>query len=353
MPDAKIKVLIIDDSRSVLDLLRYILNSDPQIEVIGTAENGILALKFLEKNTPDVITMDMDMPEMDGLETTRIIMETNPIPIVVVSASWSPSEVRKTYRATEVGAVGIINKPRGFGHPDHIRTALELINIVKAMSEVRLVKRWSKTSRSKEKLVPEERGLKQIKTAVRLVAIGASTGGPPVIQNILLRLPKDLPVPILLVQHISKGFLAGFIDWLIISTGHRIHVATNHAKAEPGRIYVAPDDFQLGISSNGIIELSENSPGNDYCPSVSHLFKCIAKSYGSNAMGILLTGMGKDGANELKLMRDQGAVTIAQDEESSVIYGMPGEAKRIGAAKFILPPVEIAAVVVNILKRHL
>ena len=219
MPVDKIKVLIIDDSRSVQDLLAYILNSDPQIEVIGTAENGILALKFLEKNRPDVITMDMDMPEMDGLETTRIIMETNPIPIIVVTASWSPSEVRKTYRATEVGAVGIMNKPRGIGHPDYNRTALELISTVKAMSEVRLIKRWARTGRIKEKQVPEGREIKQIKTDVRIVAIGTSTGGPPVIQNILSRLPKDLPVPILLVQHISKGFLKGFIDWLVISTG--------------------------------------------------------------------------------------------------------------------------------------
>jgi two-component system chemotaxis response regulator CheB len=353
MPDAKIKVLIIDDSRSVLDLLRYILNADPQIEVIGTAENGIQALKFLEKNRPDVITMDMDMPEMDGLETTRIIMETDPIPIIVVTASWSPSELRKTYRATEVGAVGIMNKPRGFGHPDHQRTALELISTVKAMSEVRLVKRWSKTFHSKEKQGSEEKGIKQIKKAVRMVAVGASTGGPPVIQKILLRLPKDLPVPILVVQHMSKGFLVGFIDWLVISTGHKIYVATHHAKAAAGCIYVAPDDFQLGISSNGIIELSENSPGNDYCPSVSHLFKSVAKSYGSEALGILLTGMGKDGAIELKLLKDQGAITIAQDQESSVIYGMPGEAKKIGAANFILSPVEIAATVVNILKRNL
>ncbi len=346
MPDDKIRVLIVDDSRSVQDLLAFILDFDPQIEVIGTADNGKLALKFLEKNRPDVITMDMDMPEMDGLEATRIIMETNPIPIIVVTASWSPSDIRKTYSAIDMGAVDIMSKPKGIGHPDHNRMAIGLVRTVKAMSEVKLVKRWARNDHTREKQVQEV--IKQEKTDIKMVAIGASAGGPPVIQRIFSRLPKDLPVPILLVQHISKGFLDGFINWLIISTGQRIHVATNHEKAEPGHFYVPPDDFNLGISSNGIIELTDNSPGYEYCPSVSHLFKCTAENFGANAMGILLTGMGKDGANELKLMRDCGAITIAQDERSSAIYGMPGEAYKLGGARYVLPPDEIAETIVRL-----
>ena len=346
----KIKVLVVDDSPSVLDLLTYILNSDPKIEVIGTALTGKRALKFLESNKPDVITMDMAMPEMDGLEATRIIMESDPIPIIIVSASWSPSEVSDTYRALEAGAVSIMAKPRGIGHPDHNWMAIELISAVKTMSEVKLVRRWSKKQKGKEEPVEEVPGKEYKKTEIKVIAMGASTGGPPVIHTILSRLPKNLPVPMLIVQHIARGFLEGFKDWLVKSTGYPIHVATNREKLIPGLCYIAPSDFQMEVTANGAIQLNNCDPASILCPSVSCLFQSVAESYGENAMGILLTGMGKDGARELKLMRDKGAITIAQDEISSIIYGMPGEAAKIGAAQYMLSPEQIVEIIIKLTK---
>jgi two-component system chemotaxis response regulator CheB len=350
-PTQKIRVLVVDDSPSVLDLITYILNSDPQIEVIGTALTGTRALKFLESNKPDLITMDMAMPEMDGLETTRVIMETNPIPIIIVSASWSPSEVGDTYRALEAGAISIMEKPRGIGHPDHNSMALELIAAVKNMSQVKLVRRWPVKERENVEMTQAASATSYKKAEIKVIAIGASTGGPPVIHTILSGMPKDLSVPVLLVQHISRGFLDGFRDWLFKLTGFPVQIAKNNIKIIPGHCYIAPNDFHMGVTDAGTIELINSEPMPSLCPSVSYLFQSVANVYGRNAIGILLTGMGKDGANELRIMREKGAVTIAQDEASSVIYGMPGAAVSIGAAEYILNPEEIIATIIRLTRK--
>ncbi len=346
----KVRVLVVDDSPSVLDLLTYILNSDPGIEVIGTALTGKRALKFLETTAPDVITMDMEMPEMDGLKTTRIIMETNPVPIIIVSASWSPSEVTDTLRAMEAGAVAILEKPRGIGHPEHNRMAIELVNTVKNLSQVKLVRRWPKIRQIREKALPVLPDLEKDREEIRIVAIGSSTGGPVALQAILSELPENLPVPVLIVQHIAAGFLNGLKEWLNRSTGKKVTVASDREKLLPGHYYLAPNNFQMGIQNSGMIKLSDSDPLTVHCPSVSFLFRSVAETYGKHAIGVLLTGMGKDGAGELRMMRNKGAVTIAQDEATSVIWGMPGEAVRLGGAKYILPPVAIARIIAKRLK---
>lgn len=348
----KIKVLIVDDSPSVLDLLTHILQSDPQIQVTGTALTGKRALRFLEINRPDIITMDMEMPEMNGLETTRIIMGSEPVPIIIVSASWSPSEVDDTYKALEAGALSIMAKPRGIGHPDHNRMAIELITEVKTMSEVKLVRRWSPQQMHKQE--PEEKVVSRtkLKSEIKVIAIGASTGGPTVIHAILSKLPKNLPVPVLIVQHISGGFLPGMRDWLMKSTGYPVRIAASGDKLLPGMAFIAPNDFHMEVRADDTIRLVRCEPGSHLCPSVSCLFRSVAEVYGEQAMGILLTGMGKDGARELKAMRDAGAVTIAQDEASSVIYGMPGEAVKTGAAKYIMSPEQIASSIIRFTEKN-
>ena len=350
MNDKKIKVLIVDDSPSILDLLSFILSSDPQIEVIGTAKNGSKALKMLEKISPDLIVMDIDMPFLNGIETTRTIMETTPIPIIIVTASYSPSKTEKTFMALHAGALSIMAKPRGMGHPDHEKMATALVKAVKTYSGVKLVKRRRKPDESKT-IVPDYI-INDVKGAGKpeLVAVGASTGGPPAIQLILRNLPLNLPAPIMIVQHIAEGFLESFRDWLVKTTGHQVHIPGQGEKLIPGHCYLAPDNKQMGVTGSGRVELTGNKHIYSLCPSASYLFDSAAGVYGKKVIGILLTGMGKDGAAELKLLREKGAVTIAQDEESSIVYGMPGEAKKIGAAKYILPPVEIAAAVVNLLK---
>lgn len=351
-PERKIKVLIVEDSPSVQDLLIYILTSDPEIEVIGTAYTGKRAIKFMERNKPDIITMDMDMPEMNGMEATRIIMKTKPVPIIIVTASWSPSDVKSTYKATEAGALDIMEKPRGIGHPDHNRMALELVQTVKLMSKVKVVKRWTETSREPErvKVSPSIIKPEKIKADIKLVAIGASTGGPIAIQKILCLLPKNLPVPILIVQHIAKGFLKGLVEWLSETTGHNVHVAADNENPKQGNVYVAPNGFQMGVKTGGKLVLKKDGTENNLCPSVSYLFRSVAEVFRENAIGVLLTGMGKDGAYELKMMKDHGAVTIAQNKESSVINGMPGTAVKLGAAKYILSPEQIAGTIEQLVR---
>jgi two-component system chemotaxis response regulator CheB len=347
-----IKVLIVEDSRVVRDLLTYILSSDPDIQVIGTASNGEEAVKAVRDKRPDVVTMDINMPKMDGFEATRIIMETIPTPIVIVSASWDPKEVQKTFRAMEAGALATVGKPVGVAHPDYKDQAKELIQTVKLMSEVKVIRRQSHIKHGKG--IPAGLAVNDLipsTTDVKVVAIGASTGGPPVIETILSKLSKDSRAPLLIVQHIAPGFVQGFADWLANSCRFLVRIATQHEFPLPGHAYIAPDDVHMGVDVGGRIVLVKSKPENGWRPAVSYLFRSVAEVFGKNSVGVLLTGMGKDGAYELKRMKEKGAITIAQDKESCVVYGMPGEAIRLGAALHVLTPSSIAAMLADLNKK--
>lgn len=350
-----IKVLIVEDSIVAQELLVHILSSDPEIHIIGTARNGEEALKFLKTNRPDVITMDINMPRMDGFEATRRIMETQPVPIVVVTASWDPKEVATSFRAIEAGAVASLKKPPGIWHPDHENEARELVRTVKLMSEVKVVKRSPRIQRPKAEFAPPapiELEVPKKSSEIRLVAIGVSTGGPPVLQKILSKLPKSFPVPILIVQHIAKGFLPGMAVWLEKTTGLPFHIPVHGEYLFPGHVYLAPETLHMGVVNGGRVVLSDDSPENGTRPSISYLFRSVVKVYGQNAVGVLLTGMGRDGAEELKLMKEKGAVTIVQDKESSVVFGMPAEAIKLDAPLYVLPPDRIAASLNKIVNKY-
>ena len=338
-----INVLIVDDSAVVRQHLKDVLERDKDIRVMGTAKDGEEAVSFVQEKKPDVITMDINMPNMNGFETTRRIMETNPVPVVIVTASYDRSDVEKSFRSMEAGALAIIEKPFGEGHPHSKETQNDLVQTVKLMSEVKVVRRWKRERRLDDidKTVPDK-GLKRRDKKIKIVAIGASTGGPPIIQTILSGLKKGYPAPILVVQHISKGFLEGLTEWLRQSTGLPVHIAKHGEELLPGHIYFARDDYHLGVDEDGRLKLSMEGIENGIRPSVSYLFRSIMNSFDGEAVGILLTGMGKDGAMEMKMMKDNGAVTIAQDRESSVVYGMPGEAVRLDGATYVLSPEEIA-----------
>ena len=337
-----VKALIVDDSPAVRQLLSRILCSDPDFEVLGEAGSGAEALEFLSRATPDVITIDINMNVMDGFDLTRQIMESRPCPIVIVSASWRPDEVAMTFKAIEAGAVAIIGTPRGLGHPRHEEEAKALMRTVKSMSEVKVVRRWPRCRPTPAG--PGVPGLPgKLSSPARLVAIGASTGGPIVLQTILGNLPKGFPAPVLIVQHIVAGFLQGMVDWLANTTEFPVEIARHGQPALNHHAYLAPDGAHMGIGREGRIMLAADDRESGLRPSVSHLFKSVADSFGPTAAGVLLTGMGRDGAESLLLMKQKGALTIAQDRESSTVFGMPGEAVRLGAATFILPPERIAA----------
>jgi two-component system chemotaxis response regulator CheB len=338
-----IDVLIVENSPVVRDLLVYILGSDPGLRVIGTAKNGEEALEAVERKRPDVITMDIHMPGMDGLAATRRIMETSPVPIVIVSGSGDIREVATSFQALEAGALAVLPKPAGVGHPGHEVMAKELVRTVKLMSEVKLVRRWPRPHRgttvpgaARTPVLP-----KRIAADIKLVAIGASTGGPVVLQSILSGLPKDFPVPVLIVQHMVAEFIPGFVEWLDHTCPLPIRMAAHEEQILPGHVYVAPGGHQMTIDTGPRISLVRDEPENGHRPSVSYLFRSVARVFRDKAVGVLLTGMGKDGAEELKAMRDSGAVTIAQDKESSVVYGMPGEAIKLDGATYVLPPEKI------------
>ena len=348
-----IKVLITEDSPVVRGYLKYILGSDPDIQVVGTAQDGEEAVRMVEIHKPDVVTMDIHMPKMDGFEATRKIMESNPVPIVIVSASWNPEEVDKTFRTMEAGAVAALEKPRGMGHPNSESSVKELIQTVKLMSEVRVVRRWSK-NKSGKPAVPEQAKSAEadepvsIRLDSQLLAIGASTGGPIVLQTLLANLPKDFPLPVVIVQHIALGFLAGLRDWLGRGSAMPVHIAEDKQQLNPGHVYLAPDGFQMGVDRYRKVALRKDVLNYTLCPSVSYMFHTVAESFGDKAICVLLTGMGKDGSEEMKLIKDKGAVTIAQDQDSSVVHGMPGEAIKLGGATYVLSPEKIASKVTEL-----
>ncbi len=339
-----INVLVVEDSQVAREYLVHILSSDPDIKVIGTANNGLDAVEAVGSLGPDVVTMDINMPVMDGLEATRKIMETNPVPIVIVSGVWDPKEVKTTFKAMEAGALAILQRPVGMGHPDAVNMAKEIILKVKLMSEVKVIRRWARTVPSRDAgayRVPPPMQLPHAR--IRVVAIGASTGGPIVLQTILNALPNNFPASILIVQHIAAGFLGGMVRWLAETSGVAVKIAEEGEQLLPGHAYLAPDGLNLGVDGRGRIYLDNGDTKNGLRPSVAYLFRSVAESFGKRAIGLLLTGMGGDGAAELKLMKERGAVTIAQDKESSVIYGMPGLAVELGAATYVLSPERIAA----------
>ena len=340
-PARKIAVLVVDDSAVSRDLLTHVLSSDPGIEVIGCVRSGAEAVAALRERKPDVVTMDIHMPGMDGYEATRLIMESLPLPIVIVSASFEPENVAKMFRALEAGAVAGIEKPPGPADPAYAERARKLIDTVKAMAEVRVVRRWTRArlaARAAEPPVVTRRAAE-----IRLVAIGASTGGPPVLQTVLAGLPRPCPVPVIIVQHISAGFVQGLADWLSATTGLPTRLAQHGEIARPGTAYLAPDGCQMSVGKDFQIVCEDGPAEHGLRPSASFLFRSLARRFGAQAAGVLLTGMGQDGAEELKLMRDAGAVTFAQDKESSVVHGMPGEAIRLGAATHVGNPERIAA----------
>jgi two-component system, chemotaxis family, protein-glutamate methylesterase/glutaminase len=346
-----IRVLIAEDSLSIREFLIYVLSQDPEISIAGTAENGEDAVKETLRLKPDIITMDIHMPKMDGFEATRRIMETQPTPIVIVSGSTSVGGASVAFRTMEVGALAVMSRPYGLRHPRYAASAKELVQTVKIMAAVKVVRRWPKRQVMIESLPLPTVISGRVTGGIEIVAMGGSTGATNVFQTILRGLPGNFPVPILIVQHMSTGFIQGFSEWLTDTTAFPASVAIHGETMLPGRAYIAPEGFHMGVDNNRRIVYSTGDPENGAIPSVSHLFRSVSQACANHAIGVLLSGMGKDGADELRMLKNAGAVTIVQDQESSVVYGMPGEAVKLGAAVYILPPEKIAGTLLTLLKQ--
>lgn len=343
-----VQVLVVEDSSVARMLLVHLLESDPAITVVGALNDGQAAVQYVRYRRPDVIVMDIHMPGMDGFEATQRIMEAHPLPIVICSAISNVRDTAIAFRALEAGAVACVEKPLARDDLQFGAKVAHLLETVKLMSEVRVVRRWTRPPAPRAGLATQASLLHPPPGPARLIGIGASTGGPPVLQAILGGLPRAFPVPILVVQHIASGFLAGMAEWLSETTGRPVRIGSHGTLALPGHVYLAPDDFHMGVGSGGRIVLSRQPPEHLVRPAVSFLFRSLAEQCGADAIGVLLTGMGRDGAQELKLLKDCGASTIAQDHASSVVHGMPGAAIALGGAGQVLPADRIAQALITL-----
>jgi two-component system chemotaxis response regulator CheB len=365
-----IRVLIVDDSPTLRHLVRAILESDPELHVVGEARNSEEAVDLTRKLQPDIITMDIRMPQADGYQAIRRIMAESPRPILVLASAKSDLEPTSSMKALEAGALMVVGKPHGLPGADP--EADQLIAQVKAMAEVKVVRRrwWLLGEKSAPRRgepaepprgEPVEPGQsKPVVTTprpapgpVHLIAIGASTGGPPALQIIFgqLPIPTGLSVPVVVVQHISQGFVDGLARWLDETTPLRIKVAEDGEPLRPGTVYMAPDDQHLLVTQGDRARLKSSPPVDGHRPSVTVLFESVAQNYGSATVGVLLTGMGDDGARGLKALHDAGGRTIAQDKATSVIFGMPQRGIVLGVAHEVLPLEQIAPRLAELVRR--
>lgn len=340
-----IRILIVEDSPTVRLLLRNVLESDPELKVIGSASNGLQAIKQSKRLKPDLITMDIRMPVMDGFEATRRIMAECPTPIVVVSIDIDDPTLQIALNAIKVGALDVVEKPAGLLHKDFEQIRQRLISSVKLMSQVKVVRQRFVASR-----LPVNKPLNSPRR--QIVAVGASTGGPAALNTFLKSLPATFPLPIVIVQHMSAGFLKGLINWLQSGCALSIVTASKGQRIQPSTVYFAPDGCHLELHRRQILTLNHKPPVNYVRPSVNVLFESVAQIYRAATIGILLTGMGEDGAIGLKTIHDHGGLTIAQDQRSSVVYGMPKAAVDLGAVDHILPIDQIGPILNNLVHQN-
>jgi two-component system chemotaxis response regulator CheB len=333
-----IRVLVAEDSLTVRQLLVEILESDPELKVIGQAKNGLEAVEMAASLKPDLVTMDVHMPVMDGFAATKEIMVRVPTPILIVSSSAIGQDVGLSLNAIRAGALMVLAKPDNPQSATFGGRRDELVAMAKAMAQVKVVRRWA---RQGDRAPPVARWPVSPGTRIRLVAIAASTGGPAALHRILESLPRDFPVPVLIVQHIASGFGVGLADWLGSTCDLRVKIAEDGEVLAPRTVYLAPDDRHLGVRSNGGALLDSTAPIEGFRPSATFMFETAALVYGKAMAAVVLTGMGRDGVEGLRAVKAGGGRVIAQDENTSVVYGMPHEAVLAGVVDQVLPILEV------------
>ncbi len=337
-----IRCLIVDDSPTFRAVLREILTADPRFEVVAEAADGQEAIDLARALKPDVMTLDVHMPGRSGYDVIREVMASpNPVPILVISSAADAETDSVTFQALALGALEVLGKPRAGDPARMARDAENLRSAVRVVAGIRPITRFAP---------PTPVGTPELeeRPPPQCIGIAASTGGPAALERILRELPAGFPVPILVVQHIAEGFTAGFVSWLATSTALRVKVAEHGELLSAGTVYVAPDNQHL-LTSMGRVRLSADSPRvRGFRPAATVLFTAMARDYGAAGLGIALTGMGDDGAMGLKLMRDRGGHVLAQDEATSVVWGMPRVALESGAANRTLALQQIAPALIRL-----
>jgi two-component system chemotaxis response regulator CheB len=336
---SEVRVIVAEDSPTMRRHLVNVINQSPGLRVVGEARDGGEVLAMAGELKPDVISMDIRMPVMDGLEATRRIMNQHPTPVVVVSGLVD-GDIDLSFQALQAGALAVVEKPLDRGDPQYSAKQRHLVNTLAAMSRVRVIRRWETRAEPVEvnavgrlveplpaRVVPE------------ILAIGASAGGPSALSVLLKELPADYSVPIAIAQHMPEEFTSGLARWLDKATPLRVQVAEDNLILEPGAVYLAPGSAHLAVVRRQGRLMSRLIKGQNtyrYRPSVDILFESVAEACGVAGVGVVLTGMGDDGAAGLLAMRQSGAMTFAQDEASCTVFGMPGAAIASGAVVNVL-----------------
>lgn len=352
----RIKVLLVDDSAVVRQVVVGLLQADPGIEVIGTAADPIFALARMKKQWPDVILLDVEMPRMDGITFLKKIMAERPTPVVICS-TLTEAGAATTIEALSAGAVAIITKPRSGLKQFLADSTEELTTVIRNAARVNVTRLAARSraprpvaaKHSADVILSPAREKAMTRTTEHIVAIGTSTGGTQALQEVLSALPTVSP-GIVIVQHMPRQFTAAFAARLNDICKITVKEAKNNDRVVPGTALIAPGGMHMLLMRSGAqyyVEVKEGPPVNRHCPSVDVLFRSVAKCAGRNALGVIMTGMGDDGARGLKEMRDAGARTVAQDEATSVVFGMPKEAIKLDAAERVMPLDDIAQVVVD------
>lgn len=340
-----IKVLIVDDSQTETQILKNIIESERNMQVIAYARNGKEAVKLNAQLKPDLITMDIQMPIMNGIQAIQEIMSQNPVPIVVISSKLD-AEMKIAFEALEKGALYVLDKPVNI-LSNFEQTRKYLVSTLLSMAEIKVIKH-----RMLRKNLTAKANIKTT-CLYEMIAVGASVGGPQALKLILSGIPKDFPIPIVVVQHMTPGFMNGFVKWLNNNVPLNVTEATHNQPLEKGSIYFAPDNHHIEIErENGklIAKLITSPPVSGFCPSITVLLQSVAKSCGKNAIGVLLTGMGSDGANGMLALKQAGGHTLIQDPNSAVVFGMARVAQSLGAVDKVIDVNCMADYLINLNK---
>ncbi|MGD8370062.1 MAG: chemotaxis-specific protein-glutamate methyltransferase CheB, partial [Syntrophobacterales bacterium] len=335
-----IRVLIVDDVKSARDLLRDILATDPGFEVIGEVADGLKAVESALLLRPNLITMDIRLPGLDGFQAVERILAEVPVPIVMITASMGNQE-EKLFRAFNAGALDVLDKQELYLWRTRPEIRNGFLRKLRALALTRVGRGWVRGLPEPDPIITHRHPKVEAGASPLVIAIAASTGGPGALMRLFKQIPSQVNGSFLVVQHMSRGFLGGLVRWLDDEVGLEVREAREGDPLLPGLVLVAPDDYHIQVTDWGTVRLNKSLPINGHRPSAELLFDSVASCYGKRGVGIILTGMGSDGATGLKTLKQSGGHTIAQDEETSIIFGMPRAAIELDAAEMVLPLEEI------------